>query len=695
MTADGRRPVADPDVMSPQREDAFLSGRRGVLLRNVLLVLILLVASAFRFIALDNFPTPQGASPPGLEHDEVAHWLINQDILAGHHAIYFTEAYGHEALYHYLQAGFGALAGDHALALRLPSAYFGVLLVAVSYALGRRMYGVRVGLWSAAFLAVLFWPVFYSRLALRAIALPVFSGLAAYWWWWAFGGKHGGRGEGEKGGKGEREQGRKGAGESDLFPTPFLLRFPAPFLLSGLFAGLSLHTYMAGRAVPIFFALYTLYLFLFHRPTFRRHGRGIALFWLVTILVAAPLAAFLLTHPDAEVRIAEVDAPLRALLAGDGRPVLENALKIAGMFGVRGDPLWRQNIAGRPVFDPIMAFLFYAGVLLSLWRWRDRGHAFLLLWLVASVTPSLVTIDAPSSIRIINLLPVLMLFPLVVIHNIPYLSTFWEKLSTNLATGLITGGLGLLLLYTAWGTYGGIWRIWPAQDEVRFVWQAALTEAAAYLDHSPDKGAVAIGGWTPETMDPPTMELTLRRDDLSLRFFDPTQSLIVPASPGGEPIRIAIPSALPLAPPLRALVAPWEVDEGEFTRYAVPPDFTIMPDYAADVDFGGQLRFRGYEVIDGCEMGGPCSLLTYWEVIAPADGPRRLFLHAVDDAGQPVTQDDQLGAPAVHWQPGDVIVQLLSVPQSTAELRLGVYDPVSERRLITPDGVDHLVISGR
>ena len=35
------------------------------------------------------------------EHDEVAHWLINRDILAGEHAIYFSEAYGHEALYHY------------------------------------------------------------------------------------------------------------------------------------------------------------------------------------------------------------------------------------------------------------------------------------------------------------------------------------------------------------------------------------------------------------------------------------------------------------------------------------------------------------------------------------------------------------------------------------------------------------------
>ncbi|MBP6017376.1 MAG: glycosyltransferase family 39 protein [Candidatus Promineofilum sp.] len=626
---------------------------------------------------MDNLPTPLGSSPPGLEHDEVAHWLINQDILAGNHAIYFTEAYGHEALYHYLQAGFGALVGDHALALRLPSAYFGVLLVAVSYALGRRMFGVRVGLWSAAFLAVLFWPVFYSRLALRAISLPVFSGLAAYWWWRAF----------------VAEQKHPGARESDR--SSRLSRSFALPLLSGLFAGLSLYTYMAARAVPIFFALYTLYLFLFHRPTFRRQGRGLALFWLVMILVAAPLVAFLLTNPGAEIRIAEVDAPLRALRDGEMRPVLENGLKITGMFGVSGDPLWRQNIAGRPVFDPIMGLLFYAGVLLSLSRWRDRRYAFLLLWLAASIIPSLVTIDAPSSIRVINLLPVLMLFPLVVIHNTPYLSTVWEKLSTNLATGMVTWGLGLLWLYTAWGTYTGIWRIWPAESEVRFVWQAALTEAAAYLDHSADAGAVAIGGWTPETMDPPTMELTLRRDDLSLRFFDPTQSLILPTALDGQSIRIVIPSALPLFPPLRALVAPWELVQGEFTRYTVPADLAIVPERAADSDFGGQLRFVGYDVIDACKVGGPCSLLTYWEVLAPADGARRLFLHAVDGAGQTVSQDDRLGAPAVHWQLGDIIIQLLSVAESTAELRLGVYDPVSGRRLLTTNDADHVVISGQ
>ncbi|MCZ2114431.1 MAG: glycosyltransferase family 39 protein [Anaerolineae bacterium] len=629
-----------------------------------ILIVILLIATAFRVINVDNFPTPRDATPPGLEHDEVAHWLINQDILAGHHAIYFTEAYGHEALYHYIQAGVGMLLGDHALALRLPSIYFGVLLVAVGYALGRRLFGEQAGLWSAAFLAVLFWPVFYSRLALRAISLPVLSGLAAWFWWRAF--------------------------PDEIPPDATSHRSTWLLTLSGLFAGLSLHTYMAARAVPIFFALYTAYLALFHRPILRRYRQGIILFWLVMIVVSAPLAVYLSGNPGSEIRIAEVDAPLRALRAGDARPVLENALRIAGMFGVTGDPLWRQNIAGRPVFDIAMAALFYAGVALSLWRWRDKRHAFILLWLAASVTPSLVTIDAPSSIRIINLLPVLMLFPLIFVHSATSLSTRWDKLSPKLITRTSAWLLGALLLWSAASTVVGLWGVWPANDEVRFVWQAALTEAGAYLDHSLETGPVAVGGWTPETMDPPTMKLTLRRDDLSLRYFDPREGVIVPVSLSGEFIRIVTPSILPLASVLDGVIPDRRV-EGDFVLYEVSPDLGLAPDYAAGVDFGGQLRFLGYNLSGACVAGEVCEVITFWRVLAPADGPRRFFLHATEN-GEVASQDDGLGAPAEYWQAGDTVIQILTVGKATAQLRLGVYNPIDGARLATVDGVDYVTI---
>ena len=59
---------------------------------------------------------------------------------------------------------------------------------------------------------------------------------------------------------------------------------------------------------------------------------------------AAPLGFWLLGHPGAEFRIAEISQPLDAMLQGDLRPVAENGLKLLGFFGWRGDPLVRQNI---------------------------------------------------------------------------------------------------------------------------------------------------------------------------------------------------------------------------------------------------------------------------------------------------------------------------------------------------------------
>lgn len=141
------------------------------------MVALLLLAAALRLIGINN------VSPPGLEHDEVAHWLINEQILAGQHAVYFTDAYGHEAGYHYFQTVFQVLLGDNAFALRLPSAVLGLWGIAVSFALVRRLFGKNVALFAAAYLTILFFPIFYSRLALRAIALPVVSGLSAYFWW--------------------------------------------------------------------------------------------------------------------------------------------------------------------------------------------------------------------------------------------------------------------------------------------------------------------------------------------------------------------------------------------------------------------------------------------------------------------------------------------------------------------------------
>ena len=650
---------------------------------RLLMAFILLAAAALRLYGLNNL------SPPGLEHDEVAHWLINRGILAGQHAIYFTEAFGHEAGFHYIQTGFQVLLGDNILALRLPSAFAGLLLVAVSFALARRLFDLRTALLSASLLAILFWPVFYSRLALRAIAVPLLSGLSAYFWW---------RGWQYRPRDGKSIQRNGDLPHSRLRPAAPTLSF----ILAGLFAAFSLYIYMAGRVVPIFYLLFTIYLLLFHRPALRRRWRGVLLFFLVYLILAAPLIIFLLANPGAEARVSEVNGPLLALLAGDLGPVIENSLKFLAMFGLRGDPLWRQNVAHLPVFGPLIALLFYIGLLISLWRWRKPNYLFVILWLFTAAIPSIVTIDAPSSIRIINALPVLTILPVIgleVIHIFSTLSTVTARLSPNTGKILVLIGLLLLLVLNIGRTTQAVFQTWPADDEVRFVWQQALTEAATYLDASSEDGAVAIGGWTPETMDPPTMELSLRREDLSLRYFDPTQSLIIPGSSADQAetdqsSRIIRPTILPLDPILEAQMIAWGALPEEiesFTLYRITGNPLIDPRVSMEVTFDDELIFLGYEPL---ASGG---VLTYWRVVAPAGEPRSLFFHVVDENGQILAQDDSLGAPAAFWQTGDILLQkhTFDSPSDSGTLiwRLGVYNPGTGQRLITGEGADFVILS--
>ncbi len=629
---------------------------------------LLLAGAALRLFGLNNL------SPPGITHDEVSHWLINRSILAGNHAIYFTEAYGHEAAFHYFQSVFMLLLGDNALALRLPAAICGLLGVAVTFALARKLFGKNVAIIAAGLLAVLFWPVFYGRLALRAISLPMVAGLSAYFWWSGWNDK--------------------------VAPSDKVTLSPghlvSPFVLSGFFAGLSIHTYMAARAVPIFYGLWLAYLAIFHWQTFKQRWRGIVLFVVMFAAVAAPLVVYLQTNPGSEFRIGEVDQPLQALRAGDVQPVLENGLKLLGMFGFVGDPLWREGVPTAPAFEPIVALLFYVGLLLCLWRSRQPRYAFLLIWVGTAVIPSLVTINAPSHIRSILILPVLTVIPALVMHSLGHLSTVFRHLSTRSSKILVL----TLLLFYAPRTSVLVFSTWPSGGDVPFVWQAAFTEMAAYLDSRRDLTAAAIAGWSPSTMDSPTMTLLRQNDELPLSHFDPQEGTLI--LPNAEPVVVLRSSDLPLNPFWEGQLQDWEADvaeNGRITSYTLSVQPSIQLANPLDVQFGEELVLLGYEWVGNGEL-----VLVWWVTAVPT-GPRQQFIHSLAADGSQLADTYRFDAPDPqgiwfpHWQPGDLILQHLTPPaiSEATELRLGWFDPTTCtpgpcQNLRTGDGMEFVLL---
>ncbi|MCZ7544148.1 MAG: glycosyltransferase family 39 protein [Anaerolineae bacterium] len=340
------------------------------------LVAILLVAAFLRVHDLDH-------APPGLTHDEADHGRDAARVLEGVFPIYFTVGYGREPLYDYATALTMLAVGPTAYASRLTAAFFGLLLLPLTWAWARRAFGAGVGLLAAAFLAVDFWPVMVSRQALRSVTLPALLAAAVYCWW---------RGAG------------LGAGG----------RPPRRWAVAaGVLLGATFYTYLAARVMWVIFPALMAYLALFRRDLLRRGWRAMLLSLLIALLVSAPLFGWLLAHPGAETRLADLSSPLQAAAEGTLRRCCATSGEALVMFNLAGDPLWMYNLPGRPLLGPAQGLLFLGGLLMALVD-AVRGRAapaFLLIWVAAGLVPNAVTgVDAAVT-RAVGLMPAVYILP--------------------------------------------------------------------------------------------------------------------------------------------------------------------------------------------------------------------------------------------------------------------------------------------
>lgn len=333
--------------MSARRQRYFLLGATAVLL----------LAALFRLYALQDVP-------PGLSQDEVFNAGMPAYILAGNHAFFFRQAYGHEPLYHYWQIPFSLLLGDNYLAARLPAVVLGLFLVALTMRWAKREFGSPTAVVTGLGLAVSWWPIIFSRLGLRPVLEPVLLLLMAWFW-------------------------------------------PKRPLVAGLFLGLSLYSYTGARVVfliPI--------LLILHELLVRRKLDQSGLIMLgVALLVSLPLFLTLQADPTLQQRVDQLAGPLDALWAGDPLPILKTTAATLGVFAFTGDPRWTYTLPNRPLFDPITAVFFLIGLGIALWRWRQRRYGFVLIWLLVGLIPSAVTPQAPSTVRLVGAMPVVYLLP--------------------------------------------------------------------------------------------------------------------------------------------------------------------------------------------------------------------------------------------------------------------------------------------
>ena len=534
-------------------------------------------------------------------------------------------------------------------------------------------------------------------------------------------------------------------GPSFAAPNPYPL-VPIPFLLAGLLLGLTAYTYQPARFVPLLFGGFGVYLALFHRRRPWTYRRGWLVWGLTAALVALPLVVILTQATPIETgeRAFSIE-PLTELLAGNPRPLLDNAVALAGVFTVAGDPLKSYNLPGRPLFVPRWTgVFFYAGLALALWRWRQPFYAFALLWLATGLLGSLVTISAPNFNRMVAAqFPVFFLAGSAAAEAIGWAGrrARWAGAAAAL---LVVVALG----WTARDTARDLFHVWPEQFADAHPLNREIAAVARYLESSDDPRPVVISSRDIEDEDPYVVSVSLDRD-VARRWVDTSQALALPA--GAAEARLFVTADRWIDPALlewvgedapaagattavdtRPAAAGWwaglgarlwalvqsPLDEAHlpFARHvlraeewpaletpalSLPPESSYMGitypipfcACAPGDDPAPALSLLGVRAIPA-RPGEELTLLTTWATGEARFISLAMFVHLLDASGAIVAQDDGLGYPPLTWQPGDRFVQVArlplppDLPPGDYTLQFGLYDRADGRRwpVLTPDG---------
>jgi mannosyltransferase len=133
--------------------------------------------------------------------------------------------------------------------------------------------------------------------------------------------------------------------------------------------------------------------------------------------------------------------------------------------------------------------------------------------------------------------------------------------------------------------------------------------------------------------------------------------------------------------------------------YLAPQTFLAQME-AQEATFGGKIKLLGYDVEcrtgrDACQAGDVLELTLYWRALAPMSASYTVFTHLVGPGGNMQGQQDNppVGGtyPTSEWSPGETIVDKYDImiqqgaPPGEYTLRVGLYDPASGERLPAAD----------
>jgi hypothetical protein len=606
--------------------------------------------------------------PPGWRDDDLIElYTFSREILESGPQIYFSGASGHEPLYHTLRAPLLALAGLNQASARWQAASFGTLAVLLTWAVGRRLFTREVGLLSGALVAVSFWALMYSRVAIRHIGVLPWALLAIYCAWRVL--------------QDER--------------TPRVATLGIAVGTAG-----ALYTYYAGRLIPALLIV-ALPFVGSRKGRWKPYLAALA----AGVLLAVPMFWAASHIPGADARVSELAVPLRELQVGNWKPLLQTTWTTLGMAHAKGDPEWLYNVAERPVFNLVGALIFYLGILTRLGHLKQPNARLLLLWLGAGIAPAFISLPPSSYGHTILALPAV-----YILTTMPMKAAARRWQWTTIPLFVLTLGL------VAGRDLPDYFVTWPQASMVRFLYRADYRALAKDLDAHPEIEDAAVGSFLYGPWDKVAVETDLQRQDVALRWANPERALVG----GADPIRFYVQDENKIALQFQALL-------DAVPRIEAPPGMQGMlltlpepPDGALTVDIDGRLLtgqpFANAMALQAASWDDDFTLTTWWTVGGPLplpheelianppppgvyNGPRlSVFAHLLTADGTVVAGDDGLGVDPYTLRVGDRVVQVhhFTLPENAPgkpyTLSIGLYDPLTGERWQLPNGADKLTI---
>lgn len=359
-----------------------------------------LFALVLRVAALERVPYTLGG-------DEAWHGLLARQVLSGELRSPFSMGYMSMPTGFYWPLSWSLwLVGNNVTGLRLPAALVGAATVPILYLFARDLWGRRMALLSALFLAGYDYHIHYSRLGANNAWDPLFVLLTL----WAL---DRGLSRLQERNLVEKREHQEEGGRADV-PSPVY----RSFLLAGLAMGLSVYFYTGARLLLPLIGFYVAFVWLQQRKGLG--GLSLHLVFLVLALLVAggPMLSYAQAHPNEwNARINQVGILQSGWLEREpgltgkstAQILAEQFLRSAGAFHVFADrTVWYG--ADRPLLGFLAGAFAVLGMAWAVTHWRDRRYFLVLLWFWAVIiTGGMLTESPPSSQRLVIAIPALAL----------------------------------------------------------------------------------------------------------------------------------------------------------------------------------------------------------------------------------------------------------------------------------------------